>query len=116
MANTGLALRLPHQNDVITTRISNRLELDRVYSSDNDTQKLNQLIDQIFEITQDSGRSPLKISGGIDFGNPKILKLLGAKEVLLYVFSSTMEKGTFLGFPEKYFIDFISDQARRVNK
>ena len=112
MINTGLALRLPNQPEIVTARISSRLELNHVYSLNNNIKDLKQLIDQIFAITEKSGRSPLKISGGIDYGNPEILKLLDAKEILIKDFSSTMEKGIFLGFPDKFFMDFLSKQAR----
>lgn len=113
VVNTGIALRLPNQDDIMTTSVSSCLELNHVYSLNNDSQKLNRLIDQIFKITEKSGRSPLNISGGIDYSNPKILKLLGAKEISYS--NSATESGLYRGFPKNAFQNFLFSQAEKVS-
>ena len=111
--NTGIALRLPYQEKILTTSVNSRLELHEVLNLKGNNKKLDQLVDDIFRITFASGRDPLKISGGIDYSNPKIFKLLKAREVSLFHLPSP-EKGIYLGFPEEYFLKFISSLDKNV--
>lgn len=115
--DTAIALRLPYHSDIVTASARIFLELNRVYSINNDPQKLNQLINQIFKITEKSGRSPLDISGGIDYSNPKILKLLGAKEISLQQKDSSSKSNSDLysGFPKVAFQNFLFSQAQKAS-
>jgi hypothetical protein len=112
--STGIAIRLPNQKDISTTSVSSRLELQKVLDSQGIREELNQLIDKIFKITTESGSSPLKISGGIDYSNPKILRLLKVREVSLPYLPDS-ENGIYLGFPERHFLEFVSSLDNNVN-
>lgn len=110
--NTGFSIRLPNEKQSLDfsfpniTSASIYLKPRLIYKIGDNSQKVDTIIDQIFEIMKDSKISPLSIAGGIEYSNTKISGLLDIEDVNISR-GQPSEKGTYLGFPSHAFENFL---------
>ena len=121
---TAFAVRFPNEKDVHVTadRVIIRPEAIYEIAKDSDgassIQKIDLIIDRIFETMIESGVDPLKIAGGIDYSLEKVRDILKAKEmpnVVVSLFGSKeVDRSIYTGFPVNLFENVISKHAETL--
>jgi hypothetical protein len=119
--NTGIAIRYPFQPEISTTHKSVNLIHSRVLHEK--PENLDNLIEEIILLTKKSGRSPLDISGGVDYSNLEINELLEVYETSknplhlnFFPEEYKSEKDLYLGFPKEFVDNLLLTESQNQSK
>ncbi len=107
---TGVAIRFPHESKV-DSFVSAVTLLPRALYRIAQTKNLEEqqgAIDALVEkVMNELGSQSLKITGAVNWGNKKVRTILDVQEYLPHSDESAVEKGVYLGAPEKAIKDFL---------
>lgn len=118
--NTGIAVRFPNSTEISTTSSHQNIRLNRVCAIENGSpDTIDSIIDEVIAAMEKSSSPLTSVSGGIDYSNPEIRKILQVEEIGFNNLDLEIEpsrEDLYKGFPSKDFQDFVEGEVERLMK
>lgn len=116
---TGVAMRFPHQKKIETFVSAVTLMPQALYKIAQRTERGEEAreIDQLVaKVLEQVGDTSLKITGGINWADEEVRKILEIKEYLPFSDETQVEKGLYYGAPEKAIQQFLTQKFSTQKK
>lgn len=110
--NTGIAVRFPNSTEISTTSSHQNIRLNRVCAvEDGSSDTIDSIINEVIAAMEKSSLPLTAVSGGIDYSNPEIRKILQVEEINFDKETKPSGEDLYKGFPSKDFQDFVKREA-----
>ncbi|MFA5841323.1 MAG: Maf family protein [Candidatus Paceibacterota bacterium] len=113
--NTGIAIRFPNSTEISTTSSHQNIRLNRVCAiEDGSSDTIDSIINEVIIAMEKSSLPLTSVSGGIDYSNPEVRKILQVEEIGFNNLDLEIEpsrEDLYKGFPSKDFQDFVEREA-----